>query len=380
MTNQRHQPAKADIGRYRENYRAEVDGVALYEMLQRREENPALKELYGRLAATESRHLALWETKLREIGAGLPRPQPSGRVRFLGLLLRVFGTGAVAPLIMRMEQAGTDMYDAQPEAVAAGLPADERSHARVFRQLARGANSDSAAGSIARIEGRHRFASGNALRAAVLGVNDGLISILILLMGVAAADPGRSFVFLAGFSALLAGAFSMALGEWISVRSGAESFAKQIGIERAELELIPEEEAEELALIYQAKGLSREQAREAAQRIIANPETALDTLAREELGMAAGEWGSAGVAAGTSFALFLVGGAIPWLPWAFIGGNAAIVTSAVAAGAGLFIVGAGTSLFTGRNVLFSGGRMLLFGAVGAAITFALGKLVGVSVN
>ena len=379
MTN-RHVPGPADVSRYTENYKAEVDGVALYEMLGRAEKNPALKELYGRLATTEGRHLALWEEKLREAGATLPRPAPSARVRLLGLLVRVLGTAAVAPLIMRMEQGATGMYDMQPEAIAAGLPADERSHARVFRQLARGSNRDSAASTIARIEGRHRFSSGNALRAAVLGVNDGLVSILVLIMGVAGADPGRSFVFLAGFSALLAGAFSMALGEWISVRSGAEAFARQIAIEREELELIPEEEAEELALIYQSKGLTREQAREAAQRIIANPQTALDTLAREELGMAADDFASAYVAGGTSFALFIVGGVFPWLPWAFLGGTTAIIVSAAAAGFGLFVVGAASSLFTGRNPFFSGGRLLLFGAVCAAITFGLGKLVGVNVG
>lgn len=178
-----------DLARYRRNFAAEVDGVELYRLLAEAEESPALKTLYGRLAEAEVRHRDLWAERIKAAGHALPKAKPSFRVRTLGWLARRFGTGLVAPIVMRLEMADTGMYDEQPEAVAAGLPNDERSHARVFQQLAKGRHRDDAASQIARIEGRHRLASGNALRAGVLGVNDGLTSTLILVMGVAGADP-----------------------------------------------------------------------------------------------------------------------------------------------------------------------------------------------
>jgi len=271
------------------------------------------------------------------------------------------------------------MYDAQPEAVEHGLPADERSHARLFREIGSGPGAGNSF-DIARLEGRHRAATGNALRAAVLGANDGLVSNLSLIMGVAGADPGRHFVLLAGVGGLLAGAFSMALGEWISVRSSAEMFEKQLQIERDELAENPEEEEEELTLIFQAKGLPLEEAQATAKRILSNPKTALDTLAREELGMSAEETGDPWVAAGTSLLMFSLGAVLPLIPWLFMGGVMAITLSAILSGLGLFAVGAAITLFTGRNAAFSGARMLVFGLGAAAITFVVGRLIGVNAS
>lgn len=368
---------EADVKRFRENLRDEVDGAALYRLLATAEKDPHLKEVYGRLAESEDRHLALWQTKLREAGAEVPNFKPSFRVRFLGWLARRFGTQAVSPIVTRMEMNATTMYDTQPEAIAEGLPADERSHARLFREISKTPAARTGV-NIASIEGRHRGATGNALRAAVLGVNDGLISTLSLVMGVAGANPGRSVVVLSGVSGLLAGSLSMALGEWISVRSSAESFERQLAIERDELEMMPEEEEAELTLIYQAKGFTEQEARIAAKRILSDPKTALDTLAREELGMSAEEAGNARVAAITSFLLFSAGAIVPILPWFFVGGVAGVVLSAILAGAALFVAGAVTNLFTGRGILYSGGRMLVFGLAAAAITFGIGKAIGVS--
>ena len=151
-------------------------------------------------------------------------------------------------------------------------------------------------------------AAGNALRAAVLGANDGLVSNASLVMGVAGAELAGRSILITGLAGLLAGSLSMALGEWLSVQSARELFAHQIGIEREELLAAPEEEAEELALIYQAKGLPAEQARELGQRLVQDQQTALDTLAREELGIDPAELGgSAWVAAITSFLLFSAG-------------------------------------------------------------------------
>lgn len=365
----------ADIKRYASNLRDEVDGVALYELLAAAEKDPHLREVYSRLAATEVKHRALWEAKIREAGGEVPAYRPSFRVKFLGWLARRFGTAAVSPIVTRMEMSATTMYDDQPEALEANLPADERSHARLFREISR-ATGNRMDVDIAKVEGRHRAGSGNALRAAVLGANDGLVSNFCLVMGVAGADPGKSFVLLAGIGGLLAGSISMALGEWISVRSSAEAFERQVAIEREELELMPEEEEEELFLIYRAKGLPDGEARTMAKRILSNHATALDTLTREELGMSAGEAGNAWVAAVTSFTTFSAGAIVPVLPWLAVGGTTGLVLSAVLSGLGLFGTGAITTLFTGRSVVFSGSRMAIFGFVGAVISYAAGGLVG----
>src|SRR5207253_120995 len=165
---------------------------------------------------------------------------------------------------------------------AAGLPADERSHGRVSRTIVATSRQGMRGEVVARLEGRHRAAGGNALRAAVLGVNDGLVSNLSLIMGVAGAALNQTTILLTGLAGLLAGAISMALGEWLSVQSSRELYQRQIAIEREELETVPEEEQEELALIYQAKGIPTQRARELAAGLIADPHTALDTLAREE--------------------------------------------------------------------------------------------------
>ncbi len=366
-----------DIKRFRSNLRDEVDGAALYRYLAQAETDPHLRDIYERLALSEDRHLALWRAKLEEAGERVPEFRPSFRVRVLGFIARRFGAALVAPVVAQMEAGAMGMYDNQPEAVAEHLPADERSHARVFREISRsGGVRRSGPVDIARIEGRHRGATGNALRAAVLGANDGLVSNLSLVMGIAGADPGRDVVILGGIAGLLAGSLSMALGEWISVRSSVEAFERQMDIERQELELNPQEEEEELTLIYQAKGLPRDEAQRTARQILANPETALDTLVREELGMSQGEAGNAWVAAGTSFLTFSGGAALPVLPWLFVGDLPGILASAALCGAGLFVVGATITLFTGRGVLFSGARMLGFGLAAAALTFAIGKAIG----
>jgi VIT1/CCC1 family predicted Fe2+/Mn2+ transporter len=183
-------------------------------------------------------------------------------------------------------------------------------------------------------------------------------------------------VLLAGLGGLIAGSISMALGEWISVRSSSEAFERQVAIEREELELMPEEEEEELFLIYRAKGLPQDEARTMAKRILRNHATALETLTREELGMSEGEAGSAWVAAITSFITFSVGAVVPVLAWLLLDGTAGLVGSLVLGALGLFLTGAITTLFTGRSVAFSGTRMVLFGLAGAAVSFGIGALIG----
>ena len=173
----------------------------------------------------------------------------------------------------------------------------------------------------------------------------------------------------------------MAMGEWLSVNSARELAQKQIAIEKAELEHAPEEEIEELALIYEAKGLPREQAESLARQMMANREIALDTLVREELGIDPDELGgSAWTAGGSSFLLFAFGAVFPVAPFFFLGGRSAVIASVAASGVALAAIGAGTSLFTGRSIGFSAVRQLLVGYAAAAITYAIGMLAGVTLG
>jgi VIT1/CCC1 family predicted Fe2+/Mn2+ transporter len=276
------------------------------------------------------------------------------------------------------ESAARGQYDDQPEAAGTGMAADERSHARLLRTLTSGMEG----GMLARFEGRHRAVGGNALRAAVLGANDGLVSNFSLVMGIAGAGGVGSAIVVAGFAGLLAGALSMALGEWLSVQSARELYANQIRVEAAEIEEIPEEEEEELRLIYEAKGIVSEVAREMAHRIVTGDRaSAVDTLAREELGIDPEELGgSAWVASATSFFLFATGAIIPVIPFLFLHGFPGIALSAGLSGLALFGVGAAITLVTGRGLLSSATRQLAFGMAAAAITYGIGTLVGTAIG
>jgi vacuolar iron transporter family protein len=270
-------------------------------------------------------------------------------------------------------------YRAHPDAVAVGMNADESMHARLFRAIGERSPTGLAGGTVAQIEGRHRASGGNALRAAVLGANDGLVSNMSLVMGVAGADLAGRAILITGLAGLLAGSISMALGEWLSVQSARELYTHQIATEREELRAHPEEEAEELALIYRAKGLPPEQAEALARRLIEDEQAALDTLAREELGIDPAELGgSAWTAALTSFVLFSVGAIIPVIPYMLGGGPNAAIASIVLSLLGLFVLGAGITVITGTNAFRSGIRMVLFGAGAAAVTFLVGRLLNVS--
>src|SRR5215831_8117925 len=363
--------------RYTANLQGEVDGAALYRTLAETETNPELAEVYARLGAVEEAHAEFWKRKIGTIGQRAPRMRPSFRTRALAWLARRFGPTFVLPTINTLEQMDSGTYDAQPEAVAGGLPAAERSHARIIEALAAPSSGAFSGSTIARLEGRHRALGGNALRAAVLGANDGLCSNLSLVMGVAGADLSPHAILVTGLAGLLAGACSMALGEWLSVTTTRESYQRQIQTEADELAQVPEEEQEELALIYQAKGLPEDQAKALAQRLIANKETALDTLVREELGIDPEELGgSAWAAAGTSFLLFAAGAIFPVAPYFVLAGLPAVIASLAASGVALFLIGAGTTLFTGLSVWFSGARQLLIGFAAAGVTYSIGKLIG----
>ncbi|HEX9036313.1 MAG TPA: VIT1/CCC1 transporter family protein [Ktedonobacterales bacterium] len=366
------------ISRYAANLRDERESAAMYSAFAGIEKDKRLAEVYSRMAEVETRHATVWADRIRQAG-GQPVPEVlSWRSRALIWIAKRFGVGAVLPIVSAGERNASHNYDAQPEAKAAGMPADERSHERIFGYLLRTTKGGIVGSTLAQIEGRHRGTSGgNALRAAVLGSSDGLTSNLSLVMGVAGASLQAHQVLLTGLAGLLAGALSMAIGEWLSVQSARELYGRQIAIEQQELSDVPEEEREELSLIYQAKGLDPATADNMAARILSDPTTALDTLAREELGLDPAELGgSAWEAAIASFLLFAVGAAVPVIPFTFMFGWAATITSVALSVVGLFIIGTGITLTTGANLWKAAGRQVLLGVAAALITFGLGRLVG----
>ncbi len=373
--------SQKDLQRYRANSLSEQEGVLLYNTLADAERDPHLADLYRKLADIELRHQSLWDDRIRALGAEPPIYRPTWRVRALGWIARHWGTSLVVPIVGAMEGQAVDVYDQQPEARAAGLPADERSHARIFRYLQMASGSTLTGPQIAQFEGRHRASGGNELRAAVLGASDGLTSNLSLVMGVAGFSIAGHAVLISGLAGLLAGAFSMAIGEWLSVQSARELYGRQIAIERQELQDVPEEEAEELSLIYQSKGVDEASATELASNLIHQGAAALDTLAREELGIDPQELGgSAWGAAITSFFLFAIGAIIPVAPFIFGSGLITVGISLALSALGFFAIGAGVSLTTGSPLWLSGGRQVAFGLLAAAITFALGRLVGTAIH
>jgi VIT1/CCC1 family predicted Fe2+/Mn2+ transporter len=368
---------RKDIDRYSANWHEERSSATLYRVMAEHEKNPQIAEVYRKLAKTEDGHAASWEQRLKEAGI-VPRFRESFRTRVLIWLVRRFGVTAVVPTLSKREVRGASDYSNQPE--AADMVRDEKSHALLLQQIEK--TTGGMEGSVlARLEGRHRTAGGNALRAAVLGASDGLLSNFNLVMGVAGAALSNANILLTGFAGLLAGAISMALGEWISVQSSRESYEKQIKTEKEEIETEPEEEVEELVLIYQARGMDEASARGLAVRLMSNPDTALDTLVRDELGINPEELGgSAWEAAITSFLLFAAGAIVPVAPFLFLEGAPAVVTSAAVSACGLFAIGAAITLFTGRSILYSGVRQVLFGLAAAAAVFLVGHAIGTRIS
>jgi vacuolar iron transporter family protein len=389
-----------DVERSLENLKLERDAIVLYDALAAIESEPRRADAFRRIAGNERRHADIWATKLRDQGVAVPPADgPRARVRFIILVARVFGTKAVADLVKALEGDEEEAYSAQdvsPE--VASIAADEREHAQIWDQLSAGgsgfklgdpardgvaiAHGATSAADAGRHETWHRTdGRSGTLRAVIFGVSDGLVSNLSLVMGVAgAASNNPSFVLLAGIAGLLAGAFSMAAGEYISMQSQRELFERQIALERAEMEAMPEEEQAELAAAYRAKGFSEAEAARIAERIFQDPDTALDVLVQEELGLDRDQLGNPMRAAAGSFLAFAVGASVPVLPYLLGGGTAALAASLGLSLVALFAVGAGVSLLTGRGVLFSGFRQLAIGLAAALVTYAVGSIIGVAAS
>jgi VIT1/CCC1 family predicted Fe2+/Mn2+ transporter len=371
-----------EVSRFRQNLQKEIDGAALYNTLAQIETKPELSDVYRRLAASEEKHARVWEKRLEDAGAGPLARRPSWRALTMCFLAKRFGSQFVLPTVTGNERADSLAYDSQPEAMtdSGHMSADEKSHARLMAAVS-GQNKGLGGSEVAQLEGRHRATGGNALRAAVLGANDGLVSVLSLTMGAAGANlPGHG-VLITGIAGLLAGASSMALGEWLSVQSSRELYQNQIKIEAEEIDHAPQEEQEELALIYRSKGLPEERARELAAHMMGDKAHILDTLTREELGIDPEELGgSPWVAALTSFFLFSAGAIIPLFPYIFSNGLSATIISLALGALALFFTGAAITLLTGKSAWVSGFRQVLIGLVAAALVFGVGKLIGASIG
>ncbi|HEX3429189.1 MAG TPA: VIT1/CCC1 family protein [Candidatus Limnocylindrales bacterium] len=365
------------------NLRLERDAIILYDALARIEKDPHRAAAFERIAGNERRHAGVWAGKLQERGLDVPPAptRPRARVAAILLLARLFGTRAVSDLVTALEGDEEEIYDGQSSPEVEAIAADEREHAEIWRRL-KDPNYHPDR-DIATRERWHRSGRSGTLRAVIFGASDGLVSNLALVMGVAGASgPVGSqshFILLAGIAGLLAGAFSMAAGEYISMQSQRELFERQIALERAEIEAMPEEEEAEMASLYRAKGFREDEARAIAHRLFEDPERALDQLIREELGLDPDELGSPLSAAFGSFVAFAGGAFVPVIPYLLGSGVGAFVSAIVISLIALFALGAGVSLLTGRGVAFSGARQVAIGAAAAVVTFIVGSLIGVSV-
>jgi len=349
-----------------DNWYHEKESAWLYLQVAAAEPDSRKSRLFLQLAATAEHQAAKW------VAASGQSPDrifiPTVRARIVARLIRRFGPRSLRPVLAAMKLRGLSIYSV-PAATsvppAAGTP--PAGHAMPT--------------SLSEVGARHRSSLGGNLRASVFGVNDGLVSNASLVLGVAGAGAANTYVLMTGAAGLLAGALSMAAGEYVSVRTQREMYEYQIALERDEVAEYPEEEAEELALIYEARGVAIEQARELSRSLLSRPDQALDVLAREELGLNPDDLGSPWQAATASFLSFAVGAALPLLPFivhlsAVSPLTATIVLTCVA----LFAVGMVLSLFTGRQAFRGAFRMVLIGGGAGVVSFLVGKALGVAIG
>lgn len=353
------------------------------------------REAMLELAAIEEEHAEHWVEKLQEAGVAVPPAPTTLDPTDAALVARARGAGFVDVLaqLEEAEDAGAGMYDDEPDAPAS-MAQDEREHRAVFEKMRMEDQSGpTSVASLAPVAPRspvggehwHRTDKSGSMRAAVFGVSDGLVSNTALVMGFAGAAPSNATILFAGIAGLLAGAFSMAAGEYVSVASQRDLFRREIEMEASELREKPLEEQKELELIYRAKGLDRESAAAVAKQIMSNPKTALDTLAREELGLDPDELGSPVKAALASFIAFAIGASVVVIPYLFFlgAGASTIIPTVLAITIALIamvVVGAYVGRMSGRGMVFSALRQVAWGAGAALVTFVIGRIVGIQVG
>ena len=359
------------INRYREYLKSELSSAALYAELADVETDQKRSAVFRELSSAEISHANVWSTKL---GVETPDPKLDLVCKVYLAVAKTFGIRWILPLLIREEEGEIGKYYEEKDAL--DVAQESRQHARLLKGLARGQTDP-----VPLWEGpTSRVRQSGSLRAAVLGINDGLISNFSLVMGVAGGTSNAEFVVLAGVAGLLAGAFSMAAGEYISMRSQRDLYEHEIHKESIEIRNWPDEETEELQQIYQAKGIPDEQARQIARHIMADPEVALDTMVREELGLDPDQLGSPSGAALASFTAFAFGAAIPVIPYLAGLGQTALFTSATLVSIALLLVGATLAIWSGNRPYWGALRMLIAGGAAGLVTFTIGSLIGVSID
>ena len=360
--------------KYRMYLKGELEAAAMYGAMADVERDTDRADAFRHLVEAEMRHASKWAQKLGMDPESLKPPRWGLRLHTFKWIAKGFGTNRIVPLLLRGEANDIWTYSLDPE--GRDLVMDERSHGRTLRELS---GSKDNVDDI-RAESGHYTGGGGNLRAAVMGMNDGLVSNFSLVMGVAGGTGDADIVLLAGVAGLLAGAFSMASGEYVSVRSQRDMYEHQIRLERVEIEMWPEEEEEELFYLYQAKGLSPEEARLIAKRVMADPEVALDTMAREELGLDPSRLGSPWGAAISSFSAFVAGAIVPIIPYIVDAGSLSFSLSGILSGGALISVGSLLAWITGRSLIWGSLRMFMAGSAAALVTFAVGSLIGVAMS
>jgi VIT1/CCC1 family predicted Fe2+/Mn2+ transporter len=360
-----------------QNIQTEIDASFLYKLLAENEEDIHVANVFNQMSEIEHSHALAFAQKNNIPIENLPKP--STRAKILAKIGQIFGYDYVLGVLLDTEKSISSSVINARKKTNMSRSISDTAHVTILKNILEN-NKNVSGSNLARFEKRHRSVGGNALRAAVLGGNDGLVSNFSLVMGIAGAVSGQQEVLLTGLAGLLAGALSMALGEWISVKSSQELYENQMQLEMEELETNPEGEEKELALIYISKGIPEEQAMKMAHEIMTNKDHAHEILIKEELGIYPEDLkGSAMEAAITSFLLFAIGAIIPVIPFFFAEGMTAVLFSAFFSAIGLFLIGSAITLFTGKSIWYSGLRQVIFGLIAAGITFGIGKLIGVSI-
>lgn len=368
-----------DVSKLKSQLQTEVDTAFLYKSIAAIQNDENLNKVLLALAQIEEGHAQHMLNEIHKVIPNFVTPSPSSRAKLQLRLGKIFGYSSIISNLSGVEkQFAINTVKNKLEA-GEKLSGFEHNHLKIIEAVNNNQALNVSGGFLSKFESRHKSVGGNALRAAVLGANDGLVSNMSLVMGVAGAAVSNNTILLTGSAGLLAGAISMALGEWLSVQSSKELYENQIALETAELEASPEEEKMELVLLYQAKGMSLEEAKKLANKAFETKDSAIETLITEELGINKEELeGSAWEAAITSFVLFAIGAIIPLYPFIFLEGKNAIYLSIASSVVGLFGIGSAITLFTGKPVFFSGMRQVLFGLAAAAVTYGIGSLIGVS--
>ena len=368
------------VERFRHHVLTEWDAAALYRGLADLSRGRR-RDVLAELAAIEDKHADFWSAKIREYGAEPPsfgEFSPSRRTLVMLDKARRYSTDLVLPVVEQDERDAVDGYADEPEAPPSMI-AEEAEHARALDELIRlGPESGEDDGSMS--EPWHRSDKSGALRAGIFGINDGLVSNTSLVMGFAGAAAPRSTVLLAGLAGLLAGAFSMGAGEYISMANQREAYERELDFEREEIEFHPEDEQRELQLIYEAKGVDADTAAAMAGQVMSDRDVALDTMAREELGLDPDDLGSPWKAALSSFVAFAAGAVLVVLPYLFTGGGVALTLAIALALLALVAVGTVMARLNGRPVSRSVVRQVTVGVLAAGATYLLGMVFGVALE